>query len=135
MLGLMHSALDIEDTRLHAFSQWLNNEEFVDTPRKGRDVTPMPRFRLLEPLKFHDFSGDRQSNYCGYGLKNIQKINKGDDIVSMALEMGLVSNILVDEGRHYPEINEHGVDEDQELLDQLLANTKKVSKTFFPAEI
>ena len=52
----------------------------------------------------------------------------------MSLEMGLVSNVLVDEGRHYPDINELGVDKDQELLDQIIANTKKVSTTFFPGE-
>ena len=46
MLGLMHSALDLNDTRVHSFTQWLNNDEFVDTPRKGKDVTPMPRFSL-----------------------------------------------------------------------------------------
>jgi hypothetical protein len=59
MLGLMHSAIDVNDTRLHAFSQWLNNDEFVDTPRKGKDMTPMARFKLLEPVKFFDFSGDK----------------------------------------------------------------------------
>ena len=111
----MTSSLDINDTRIHAFSQWLNNEEFVNTPRKGKDTTPMPRFRLLEPLKFHDFSGDKSNNYCGYGLKNIEKINKGDDIVSMSLEMGLVSNVMVDEGRHYPDMEDD--DSDQQLLD------------------
>jgi hypothetical protein len=62
-------------------------------------------------------------------------MKKGDDIVSMSLEMGLVSNVLVDEGRHYPDINELGVDKDQHLLDQILENTKKVSTTLFPAEV
>lgn len=94
----------------------MNNDDFVNTPRKGRDTTPTPRFRLLEPLKFHDFSGDKTNNYCGYGLKNIEKINKGDDIISMSLEMGLVSNVMVDDGRHYPDIGETGEEEDQALL-------------------
>jgi hypothetical protein len=81
MLGLMHSAIDVEDERIHGFTQWLNNDDFVSTNRKhGKDVSSLAKFNLIEPLKFYDFSGDKQSNYCGFGLKNISKIYKGDVI-------------------------------------------------------
>ena len=80
MLGLMHSAIDVEDERIHAFTQWLNNDDFVSATRKGKDVSDMAKFNLLQPLKFYDFSGDKLNNYCGFGLKSITKISKGDVI-------------------------------------------------------
>jgi hypothetical protein len=48
-------------------------------------------------LKFHDFSGDKENNYCGYGLKSIGPIKKGDTLAQISAEMGLVSNVLVDD--------------------------------------
>ena len=38
MLGLVHSALDINDSRMHGFAQWLPNPQFVEATRKGDKV-------------------------------------------------------------------------------------------------
>ena len=40
MLGLLHSAVDIPDKRLHAFASWLNTPDFI-APRtlKGQDAS------------------------------------------------------------------------------------------------
>lgn len=57
-------------------------------------MTPLPRFYLNHALKFHDFSGDKSNNYCGFGLKTIQAIDKGDMVFRQSVEMGLVSNMI-----------------------------------------
>jgi hypothetical protein len=69
-MGLITSSLDIDDKRVHGFAQWLSNDKFLKSPRRG-DVTPYERFGLMQPVKFHDFSLDKQNNYCGYGIKSI----------------------------------------------------------------
>jgi len=97
LLGLMHSALDIEDNnRLHSFAQWLNTPDFTNAPPGNRDATHLAKMQLREPLKFHNFSSDSQNNYCGFGLKSIRAIEKGACVAQMSADMGMVSNILVD---------------------------------------
>ena len=46
MLGLMHSAIDVEDERIHAFTQWLNNDDFISSTRKDKDVSDLAKFNL-----------------------------------------------------------------------------------------
>ena len=53
LLGLMHSAIDIADQRLHIFAQWLNTPSFAESrPRKGADQTPPPQIEIINPIKF-----------------------------------------------------------------------------------
>lgn len=106
ILGLITSALDVDDQRLHKFAQWLTNDEFIDTQKRpDQEVKPNPKVDLFQPVKFHDFSGEKAYNYCGFGLKNLKNIDKGERVLSMSMEMGLASNLLVDEDLHYPDFN------------------------------
>ena len=82
----------------------------------------------MSPIKFHDFSADKANNYCGFGLKSVSKIKKGEEIVKMSLTMGMVSNVMA-EGL---QAEGGGTDEDQEMHDALMRNTRGVSKAFFP---
>lgn len=75
LLGLMHSALDIEDGRVHKFAQWLHTPDFVNAPKGSRDATHLAKMQLKEPLKFHNFSADARNNYCGFGLKSVKSID------------------------------------------------------------
>ena len=130
MLGLMHSAIDVEDERIHAFTQWLNNDEFISSTRKDKDVSDLAKFNLNQPVKFHDFSGDKQNNFCGFGLKSVLNINKGDVIAQLSTEMGLVSNVFVDQDAYTSDES----DNEQQLLDQIIQNTKAVTQLHFGAE-
>jgi hypothetical protein len=87
MLGLMHSAIDVNDGRVHKFGQWLNTPSFIrnQDKNKGSDVQKAPPVELFEPLAFADYSAESDQNYCGYGLKSIKKINKGDEIAKISL--------------------------------------------------
>ena len=125
LLGLMHSALDIEDPRLHQFASWLNSPEFINAPRSNKTANHLAKLQLAKPLKFHNFSGDLANNFCGFGLKSVQPISKSDDIIKMSTQMGLISNILVDD--------QH-TQGDDELLKEILGHTENVSQTFFPAD-
>ena len=33
LLGLVHSAIDINDTRMHKFASWMSNPQFSETSR------------------------------------------------------------------------------------------------------
>ena len=61
------------------------------------DYEKMHQFVLNHPIKFHDFSGDKKSNYCGFGLKSIKEIKENENIIFMSSELGLVSNVLLDD--------------------------------------
>jgi len=37
------------------------------------------------PLKFADFSAEKEANYCGYGLKSINQVPKGEVLFKMSL--------------------------------------------------
>ena len=96
----MHSALDIDDTRLHEFSSQLNMDDFVKASKtKGSNgTTQSAKLQLTKPIKFHDFSSDGQNNYAGFGLKSVLSIPKDSIILKMSADLGLVSNVLVDDG-------------------------------------
>jgi hypothetical protein len=49
----------------------------------------------------------------------------------MSAELGLVSNVMVDDDPRYSDVKQLGIDEDQELLDQIIENTKAVTKAHF----
>jgi hypothetical protein len=51
------------------------------------------------PVHFHDYSNDRKSNYCGFGLKSIIEIKEKEEILKISLDLALVSNNLVDESQ------------------------------------
>lgn len=96
LLGLMHSALDIEDPRLHEFSQWISSGDFVNAPRKNRDAVNLAKLQVEHPIKYHNFSAEPENNYSGFGLKSVLAIGQGEQIVKMSADMGLISNVLVE---------------------------------------
>jgi hypothetical protein len=82
IVGLMHSALDIQDPRIHVLTQWLYSGEYTSPQnRTNKELTPFPLVAINHPIKFANFSGDKHNNYCGYGLKSINKIPKGENIL------------------------------------------------------
>lgn len=60
----------------------------------------------MHPIKYHDFSGDKDSNYAGFGLKSIKEIPKDETIMLMNHEIGMVSNVLLDD----EEINDNNAE-------------------------
>lgn len=96
LLGLMHSALDIDDTRLHEFSQWISSGDFVNAPRQNRDALNLAKLQVDHPIKYHNFSSEPENNYSGFGLKSVLAIGKNEQIVKMSADMGLVSNVFVE---------------------------------------
>lgn len=88
---------------------------------------------MLHPIKFHDFSTDKTKNYSGFGLKSIKKISGKDEILKMSLEMGLISNVLVENfDKSEPQEN---LDEDDQLLQAIMDHTESLSKRVFPHEL
>ena len=78
LLGLMHSALDIDDTRLHEFSQWISSGDFVNAPRQNRDALNLAKLQVDHPIKYHNFSSEPENNYSGFGLKSVLSIGKNE---------------------------------------------------------
>lgn len=78
--------------------------------RKLDDLT------CYQPIKFHDFSADKSKNYSGYGIKSIYNIREKDDVMMMSLDMGLVSNVLVDSFDDVEKNSDEQPDEDDLLL-------------------
>ena len=111
LLGLMHSALDIDDTRLHEFSQWISSGDFVNAPRQNRDALNLAKLQVDHPIKYHNFSSEPENNYSGFGLKSVLSIGKNEQIVKMSADMGLVSNVFVEGNENEKE------GEDQQMQD------------------
>lgn len=135
-LGLVHSALDVEDGgKLYEFAQWLNTADFTGMDEMGataeRDVQQLAPLSILHPIGFYDFSAEKANNYAGFGLKSIQKIPANEDIIRMSLDMGLVSNVIVEDYS----AKEAEQDQDDELLKEITGYTETVSKRFFPHDL
>ena len=79
------------------------------------------------PIHFHDYSNDRKSNYCGFGLKSIKEIKEKEEILKISLDLGLVSNNLVDE----PPKSEQTSKEDDNLFSHIMSYTETLSKNIF----
>ena len=84
-------------------------------------------FVLNEPIQFYDFSAEKTSNYCGFGLKNLLNIKKNDEILVMSTEMGIHSNVFLDE--------EELKTNNKEFMDQIVSYTDQVTKLYFPHEV
>ena len=80
------------------------------------DYSKMEQFILHHPISFHDYSGDKSSNYSGYGLKSIKEIKQKEDIMFMNFDLGLVSNVLLDE--------EERKDNNEEFLNEVTSYTE-----------
>ena len=120
LLGLMHSALDIDDTRLHTFSQWLTSPEFTQAPPHHKEKDHLAKVQLLQPIKFHNYSADKHHNYAGYGLASVQKFEADSPIAQLSTEVGLVSNIFMEDQT------------EDSLATALIENTEQVTGLFFP---
>ena len=80
------------------------------------------------PIKYHNFSSEPENNYAGFGLKSVLAIGKNEQIVKMSADMGLVSNVFIEQAQ-----SEKG-GEDNEEQDVIIGHTDRVAKLFFPSE-
>jgi len=78
-------------------------------------VSEPSKIKLYHPIKFHDFSEDKEENYCGYGLKSVKQIKKGEAIADISTDLGLVSDIL-DDGIQSEKLSEGDFSNDQDHL-------------------
>lgn len=91
------------------------------------DFEKRNQFSLHHPIKFHDFSGDKDCNYAGFGIKSIKEIKENENIILMSSELGLVSNVLLDD--------EEKKDNDEKLHNEITSYTDQLSKIYFPHEL
>lgn len=122
MLSLVHSAVDISD-ELYNFAQWLNQEQFLLTPRINKNdvVQDQPDIQMRHPLAFDNYNYNNQNQ--GFGLKTIHAISQNSDILKFKTKLGLLSDSLVDDTTG---------DAENELFDALTANTRKVANMCSP---
>ena len=93
----MHSALDLQDgSKIYNLIQALNSNDFLKPTSKDGKREAKPFLEIDEPLAVADYSESMQHNYAGFGLKCLQNIQKGASVGKVALDLGLVSNFLVD---------------------------------------
>eukprot|EP00347_Sterkiella_histriomuscorum_P016609 403352531 len=148
LLGLQHSALDVSP-KLYAFTQWLNSPEFIQTHKTSNmDIHGLPAIKINHPIVFENYN---RINGMGYGLKTLHSIAKGEVIIQQKTALGLISNTLSSDPSFNPnkpaqisqttqesqdsqltpaEVQEEF--ESQNLLDQLISLTQRVSQHFFP---
>ena len=99
----------------------MNSPDYTNAPRKNRDALHLAKVQVNTPIKFANYSSNKAENYSGYGLQSITPISKDSQVIKISPQMGLVSNILVDnEGSGM----ESG---DEDLVSKIMENTDKVS--------
>ncbi len=135
MLGLMHSTVEFEDQRLYNFISNLNQEEMLlPQTLKGQDTSRSPAIQLNHSLSFHDYSQDKLNNFAGYGLKTVQPIKEGEEILKISTQLGLVSDIFIEEmaeERARLTAEELADNPEHEFLDTIMKESKRVSQLFF----
>ena len=74
-----------------------------------------------------DYSESQANNYAGYGLRAVNDIQKGSLIGRISLDLGLVSNMLVD--------SDGNETDDDELLTSLTQHTHNIAERLFPSDL
>ena len=90
MQSLLNSAIDLS-TELYDFTSWLSSHEFIEESKTTEGLKLDPLFSLHKTLAYHDYSPD---NGMGFGLKTLEMIGQGEQIMTVSPGLGIIGNKL-----------------------------------------